>query len=357
MKKFLTGLFCLVFAAGLFADEKRDDAIRKGVEYLRTQQAEDGSFASMMGTGPTSIVLIGLLNSGLDVDDPMVSKALKYLESQVQPDGSITNPRVGFGNYETSVAIVAFAAANKEGRYKEILSDAEKYVRKYQWDESEGIDSSDPKYGGAGYGGRMSRPDLSNTGFLLDALDSLGAKSDDPAVQKAMVFVSRCQNLESQYNTMPWASGKNDGGFVYHFFTDDKMPKGMQDGSLKTYGSMTYTGFKSMVYAGLSADDPRVKAALAWLAKNYSFQENPGQGQAGRYYYFLVMSKALKKFGHETFRDANGVEHKWAEEITGELLASQQADGSWVNDKSNRWMENNPILVTGYALMIIGNCR
>lgn len=338
--------------------EKIDDAVARGAEFLRSQQAEDGSFASMMGSGVTSVVLIGLLENGVSLEDPMVAKGLKYLETQVQPDGAIVNPQFGFGNYETSIGVLAFSLANKDGRYDEILKDAEKYLRKYQWDESEGLTAADTKYGGAGYGGRMSRPDLSNTGFLLDALESLGAKEDDEAVQKAMVFVSRCQNLESEHNTLPFAAETNDGGFIYTFVMDeDKMPQGMKNQALKSYGSMTYTGFKSMIYAGLKEDDPRMKAAIGWLAKNYSFEENPGQGQAGLYYYYLVMSKALKKYGKTTFRDAEGVEHRWADEILAELLERQQEDGSWINGKSARWMENNAILVTGYALMIFGNCR
>ncbi|MDO4570507.1 MAG: terpene cyclase/mutase family protein [Planctomycetia bacterium] len=330
-----------------------EESIAKGVEYLRSVQAEDGSFAGQMGTGITSVVIIGLLQNGVGVDDPMVAKALDYLESFAQPDGAIVNPRMGFGNYETSVAIVALALANKDGRFDETLKYAEKYIRKYQWDESEGLDTSDTKYGGAGYGGRMSRPDLSNTGFMLDALSALGAGPDDEAVQKALVFVSRCQNLESQHNTLPFAKESNDGGFVYVI----ESAPGREAQALKSYGSMTYTGFKSMVYAGLTKEDKRVQAALSWLTKHYSVSENPGQGAAGLYYYYIVMTKALKAYGVDTFPDANGVEHDWRAEILAELVKNQEEDGSWINRESSRWQESNGILVTGYALMVFGNCR
>ena len=334
--------------------EQIDAAIAKGVEYLRGIQLEDGSFSRMMGPGMTGIVLIGLLENGISVDDPMVAKALKYMEAQAKADGSISGS--GMGSYETSVAIVALVMANKDGRYNDLLKRAEKYLRKYQWDESEGRDPSDPKYGGAGYGSRMSRPDLSNTGFMLDALKALGAGKDDEAVKKALVFVSRSQNLESQYNTMPYAAaGDKDGGFIYNFQQNDKMPAGKANEPLKSYGSMTYTGFKSLIYAGLTPDDPRMKAATEWLQKNYSVTENPGQGLGGLYYYYCVMSKALALYG-DTFTDAEGKVHNWRNEIMAELIKNQQPDGSWVNS-NNRWQENNAMLVTGYALIIFGNCR
>ncbi len=34
--------------------------------------------------------------------------------------------------------------------------------------------------------------------------------------------------------------------------------------------AMTYAGLKSMIYAGLAADDPRVKAAIAYITKHYT---------------------------------------------------------------------------------------
>ena len=50
---------------------------------------------------------------------------------------------------------------------------------------------------------------------------------------------------------------------------------------LRSYGSMTYAGFKSMLYAGLSADDPRVQAAAGWISKHYDVKSNPGMQDAG----------------------------------------------------------------------------
>ena len=75
------------------------------------------------------------------------------------------------------------------------------FIRGIQWDEKEGADKSNPAHGGAGYG-KHKRPDLSNTNFLVEALKASGAGPDDPAMKKALAFVSRCQKLgnRTQYN-------------------------------------------------------------------------------------------------------------------------------------------------------------
>jgi squalene-hopene/tetraprenyl-beta-curcumene cyclase len=51
--------------------------------------------------------------------------------------------------------------------------------------------------------------------MMLDALHDARVSPDDPAVQRAMLFVTRTQNLTST-NPAEWAQrGSNDGGFVY----------------------------------------------------------------------------------------------------------------------------------------------
>ncbi len=189
----------------------------------------------------------------------------------MQKDGGIYAPGTGHKNYETCVAVMALKAADAGGKYDKILARADKFLRGLQWDEEEGIDKADVRYGGADYGPSKKRPDLSNTQFLVEALKTLGAKDDDPNVQKALIFVSRCQNLESPHNTTKFASKVNDGGFFYTVAAGGSSPAGKTaDGGLRSYGSMTYAGLKSMIYAGLTATDPRVKAASEWIRRNYT---------------------------------------------------------------------------------------
>ena len=148
----------------------RQEMVKKAVDYLgRVGQAEDGSFSSKTGPGVTGLVVAGLLAVDLPADNPIVAKSLKYLQNTKHEDGGLYAPKSTHANYETCLAIMAFSKANRDGKYTELIRGAEKFVKQQQWDEGEGIKSDDVAYGGAGYGSK-SRPDLSNTAFLIDAL-------------------------------------------------------------------------------------------------------------------------------------------------------------------------------------------
>lgn len=332
-------------------------AVQKGIDYLRTQgQAADGSYSAAVGPGVTAIVVTAILENGRGPDDPAVAKSLAYLKSFVQPDGGIYAPKSRLRNYETCLGIVCFKAANRDGRYDATIKNAEKYLKGLQSDEPNGRQPTDISYGGVGYGG-PDRPDLSNTHFLMEALEAAGDGPDDDAVKRALVFVSRCQNLESEHNTTPFAAKNPDGGFYYTPVGEGSSPAGKTaEGGLRSYGSMSYAGLKSMIFAGLKADDPRVQAAIDWARKNYTLKENPGLGEAGLYYYYHLFAKALDARGEPTLVDAEGNSHDWRAELIAELVARQQPDGSWINTDS-RWLEGDPKLVTGYALLSLSYCR
>ncbi len=362
MKRFLptlTVIAGLVFGpSSPAADEAAiKAAIDKATAYLvETGQADDGSFSAQVGPAVTALTVAGLVKSGTPADAPPVQKAIRYLLSFKQPSGGIHPPESLVSNYETAIAMMALVACNTDGQYDADIKAAEAFVKGLQWDGGEGAGSSDPAYGGAGYG-KKNRPDLSNTSFLIEALRSAGVGEDDPAIQRALVFVSRTQNLEGPHNTLPFAAKNPDGGFYYTPAAGGESQAGTTPtGGLRSYASMTYAGLKSMIFAGLSKDDPRVKAAITWLGKNYTFEENPGMGSAGLYYYFHTAAKALDVLGEETFTDAQGVAHPWRSELADAILARQQDDGSWINDNP-RWMEGDPNLVTAYALLALSYCR
>jgi len=333
-----------------------EKAVNKAIEYLEKSQAADGSFSKQTGPAVTALIATGIIKQGRPVTDPVVAKGLKFLETYVQPDGGICGPESNYKNYETCLGVMAFSAANKDGKYDKILKDADKFLKNLQWDGEEGHDKSSPAYGGAGYGGHK-RPDLSNTGFLIDALKATGNAPDSEAMQKALIFVSRCQNLEGPNNTTPAAAKVNDGGFYYTAFGEGDSQAGKtENGGLRSYASMTYAGLKSMIFAGVKADDPRVKAAFEWSQKNYDLKSNPGMNQAGLFYYYHTLAKALDALGVDEIKDAAGNKHLWRQELVKELLSRQDPAGSWTNAEK-RWMEGDPNLVTGYVLLTLSYAR
>lgn len=334
-----------------------EQAVEKGIGYLRTKgQTADGSYSSPVGPGVTALITTAVLRHGRSPDDPLVAKSLKYLEQFVREDGGIAKDKSRLPNYETCLAVMCFKEANRNGRYDAILKKADAFLKGEQVGPEDGKDVSDTNFGGAGYGGD-SRPDLSNTAFLVDALKATGNDANSEAIQRALVFVTRCQNLETELTVNPSAVKNPDGGFFYTVAAGGGSPAGKtEEGALRSYGAMTYAGLKSMVYAGLTKDDKRVRAALTWLGKNYSVAENPGMGQAGVYYYYQTFAKTMDAMGAEDFTDAAGKKHDWRAELIAELARRQAPDGSWVNT-DRKWMESDQNLATGFALLALSYCK
>lgn len=330
-------------------------AVSNGIAYLVSKQDENGAFVPKAGPAITALATTALLRHGRGVNDPVIAKSLKYLEGFVQADGGVYKKDSLYQNYETCVAILCFKEANTNGKYDKLLKNADKFVKRIQFDEGEEKNESDLFYGGGGYG-RHERPDLSNTQFLVEALRATGNGPEDEHLKKALIFVSRCQNLETAHNTTKFPALNPDGGFYYSVADGSSQAGKLDNGGLRSYASMTYAGLKSMIYAGVSADDPRVKAALDWIAKNYDLQSNPGLGTSGLYYYYHTFAKAMEAAGVDEFKDAKGKVHNWRLELIHTLASLQREDGSWVNDNT-RWMEGEGELVTCYSLLALSHCR
>jgi squalene-hopene/tetraprenyl-beta-curcumene cyclase len=342
-----------------FAAPDIDAMAARGVAFLKSRQDGDGMWsADKKEPGITALVVAGLLKSGrVSPSDPVVKRGLDVLAGLIPAEGA--EATASHANYAIAVALMALQMAADKGdaRHAETIAAGKAFLKSRQWDEGEGKTPADPFYGGAGYGGRSNRPDLSNTAFMLQALRETGVGADDPAMQKAIVFVSRCQNLDSEFNDQPWAKKQNDGGFVYTAANGGSSVAGKtDDGGLKSYGSMTYSGLKSLIYAGLTPDDPRVKAALGYIGKHYTLDENPGLDQSGLYYYYHAFAKTLALLGKDSFTDADGKPHDWRVDLASALAKRQAADGSWVNP-NDRFMEGDPNLVTAYALLALGYLR
>jgi squalene-hopene/tetraprenyl-beta-curcumene cyclase len=67
------------------------------------------------------------------------------------------------------------------------------------------------------------------------------------------------------------------------------------------------------------------------------------------------MAKCLDAMNIDEVDDGK-VKHNWRADLVAALAKRQKADGSWANE-ADRWMEGDPNIVTGYALMTLSYCK
>jgi squalene-hopene/tetraprenyl-beta-curcumene cyclase len=330
--------------------------IEKAHAYLKNHQETNGSFSpKIAGPGVSAIIAAALLRNGYGPDDPVVAGTLAYIEKSARKDGGIYDR--GLANYTTSVAVMALSEANKDGKYDSLLKNAAKFLKGLQYADESG---DDPRGGGVDYGDRKGRPDMSNTSYFLDALLAAGVPKDDPAVQRALKFVSRSQNLPGETNDQPFAKKTSDddkGGLTYVPILEDENKHKTPAGGLRSLGAMTYSGLKSFLYAGVSKTDPRVLGAVNWVRRHYTLEENPGMKQAGLYYYYHTFAKALAALGEDPFADSEGTKHDWRAELFAALQKRQRPDGAFVNPGDKTFGEADPNLATGFALLALSYAK
>lgn len=348
-------------------------AIAKGVAFLKSQQnAETGAWSDPAHPAFTALAISSILGDpNRDSATELSAEAEKgyaFLLANVQPDGGIYSK--GLATYNTSLSIMALLQSGRQEHLPVIAKARRLLVNQQQDYDRKGV--VDNLFdGGIGYGGSYAHSDLSNTHLALEALHySKKALADtefdetgefDLDWDAAIEFVSLTQNSASTVKRLgDWAGLREEdrGGFIY--FPGDTKSEEIElktgDGTrtaLRSYGSMSYAGLLSFIYADMDRDDPRIAAAMDWLQRNYTLDENPGMDAQGLFYYYHTMAKALALSGTKTLADPAGKKIDWKKELALKLMAGQRTDGSWVNGKANRWMEDNPVLVTTYSLLAL----
>mgnify|MGYP000480597230 CR=1 FL=1 len=334
-------------------------SLNNASKYLLSTQHKNGSWGPWGGHPAYTSLIATSLAISPQAKEPKtqaaIQKGIKYILTFAQADGSIWQPHEKqYPNYTTSVSMIALYVIDGK-KHADIILKARRFLKKSQFGADAGIEE-----GGIGYGSQKNKSDLSNTQYALEALyvtadveKEKGTEEDIKATKKtwkkALKFLNRCQ-VNSETNDLKWAeeaekADKSEkGGFIYS--PDRTKAKGE---TLRSYGSMTYAGLKSMVYAQLKKDDPRVVSAIAWAGRNYTLENNPGVGLQGHYYYIHTFAKALDAYGQNTITDKDGNKRFWRRDVVEKLINMQKPNGSWKN-KVGRWQENQPELCTAYAM-------
>ncbi len=346
-------------------------AVQRAVKWLVARQHPDGHWSNSDFPALTALPLWAIERSG-DAGQytDVVQRAVGFILSCAHPNGAIyrqpTEKRHGGGlpNYNTAICLVALHSVG-DPKLTPVILAARRYLAQSQHLKK------DMYYGGMGYDPSNGRDytDLSNSYIAFEAMRLTqeiedrrrdGSPHADLDWQAARRFLARVQNLPS-VNDQPWATDDPEqrGGFVYR---PDKSQAGSYTDTngvvrFRSYGSMTYAGLLSLIYAGVDRDDPRVRSAFDWSIRHWTLEENPGMGKAGLYYFYNVLAKALAAYGRNPITLENGSRLDWRSAMIRRLLALQKinpetGNGYWVNDQG-RWWEADPVLVTSYSLLTL----
>lgn len=374
------------------------EMIGRAGDYLRSEQHPSGGWGVPEESGaPVLPAITGLVVNALAYEPVAgaeggergraLAGGVEFMLSHVEPDGGIYDQILP--SYNTAICVSALVRfRERDPRAEAAIGPALAFLRGLQWGEAAGVAGADgspsaagdtvavvgpehPFYGGIGYG-RHGRPDNSNLNLVTQAFHDAGVDRDDPVFQRALVFLRRTQ-MHAAVNEAEYAEGSRQGGFIYATAETGEDPgvgqsqagvieETLDDGTrvsrLRAYGSMSYAGFKTMIYAGLSPQDERVRLVLEWIGRNYTVEENPGIGTDGLYYYYLTFARALDAAGIESLEVAaasdGGVttERDWANDLIDQLATLQDENGSF-RSVDERWMENDPVLITAYAMLAL----
>ncbi|MCS6771515.1 MAG: terpene cyclase/mutase family protein [Kiritimatiellae bacterium] len=357
-------------AAGVSESLAREaiSARDRAVRWLIRQQAPEGYWSNPDFPALTALPVWALVRHGAR-SEPAVERGVQYILSCVNENGSICKtPREerrggGLCNYNTAIAMVALYEVGREDLIP-VVQRARQFIAGTQHF------GDDIYYGGMGYDEATGRPyaDLSNSYIAYEAmrlterveeLRRQGEARADLNWEAARRFIERVQN-RPESNDQPWASDDpaEYGGFAYK--PDSSMAGSYTNEAgqvrLRSYGSMTYAGLLSFIYAQVDKSDPRVQSAFEWALKYWNLDENPGMGQQGLYYYYQTLAKALAIMNQDVLHLADSRRINWREELIKKLVSLQriEPDGSgyWKNDEG-RWWEADPVLVTSYCLLAL----
>ncbi len=351
-------------ANGLSSDlrQRVDAAITEGLGWLAQQQADDGSWSNPRFPALSALPLEAFLGGSHAENAAIIKKACDFLLSNAQDDGGIYVPalipgRGGLSTYNTAVCMTALHASGRPD-YLPVILRARRFVADSQ------LSGDDEHAGGFGYGKSRFRrsTDLMVTMHALEAMyrtraaeDSRPSGSAQATLNEETVsYISSMQNRED-------SGSDNAGGFYYGPGKSGAGKSVNAEGEVifRSYGSMTYAGLLALIYADVSRKDPRVVSAFGWAKAHWSLDENPGLGDQGMYFFYYVLAKALAAYGQDRFETAGGQAVEWKTALAEKLLELRTPDPEtgmhyWVNENGRYW-ENNPVLVTSYALLALQN--
>ncbi|MHC4473470.1 MAG: prenyltransferase/squalene oxidase repeat-containing protein, partial [Planctomycetota bacterium] len=336
-----------------------NEAIGRGVKFLRGAQAGDGSFPSVHAKkypmGPTALAALALLHSGVPRSDTAIRRAFAHLRRRyaAQKD-QVEGMRSGLRTYSVTLTIMALAQyataprgtaqekgpaadADGSGLEKQDLSWMKEMtawlISKQQYERGAW------RYPEGGY-------DNSNTQYALLALKEArrtGIEVPPRVFQKALAHWLGEQQ-EDGPRVPRFEEEGGDGIYTARRYRVRGHDRARGWGYYKeapVTGSMTTAGVASVAICvhelegkGWKLDakaKQSVRDGIAWLGESFSVSQNPGGRDAGTgpgsmyHYYYLYGLERAGVLARVVYMG----ERRWYAEGARYLVDEQDPDGGW----------------------------
>jgi hypothetical protein len=343
---FVAGALLLLGATGSLsvsaADEKKErlvdqvrDAIDRGVRHLREMENRNGNWeldpiSTQWPGGETSLAILALLNCGVEPDDPLVERGLKYLRT-VEPQHT----------YVVGLQTMVFAAAGQAQDRVRIQRNVDWLIENRVWRDNQFIGWSYGK--GRSWGGS----DNSNTQYALLGLHEAnlaGAKIDREVWKLIRDYYILSQRPDE----------RGDGGWGY------APPPQANTPTL----TMTAAGLCGLIIAGMELNQGRetllpdgtasncghyqenrpITAALGWIGNRFKIQDRDAV------FYNLY---GIERVGRLTGQRFLG-DHDWYREGCEFLVRAQRPEGHW---EARTGHDKDKVVATSFALLFLSKGR
>ena len=302
-------------------DEKIDEAIKKGCEYLISHQRPDGTWPPYQGFGAANTIMsmLALSYAEYPIRSEPMKKGVKAL---------LDTPLTG-GNISYQVAFRMQACAKL---LRQVDRETAQLVHQRLRADLKLLEDGQTAVGGWSYDltGGAGLGDFSNVQIVMMGIGEAiraGLEPRRDVLEKTMMLY-----IDKQMA---------DGGWNYGRQVHNEWPW-TTDQAVPSYGSMTAAGVASLyicrdyLFANMGCPcssgrstyrankvDEAINKALDWLGKNFAADVNPKSTHWHSYWLYscerVGLATGIKYFG----------QHNWYHEGAGLILAGQQPDGSW----------------------------
>ena len=327
-------------------EEEVERAIRRAAAWLKTHSA----IAEMKTEGNAELPTIGILalvHSGeLERDPALARRCLDLLRRR--------KLNTGRGTYANSLTAMALRDMGALRHRPRIFECATWLVENQNWDDERGVwaygvpvagfeDTKPPEDRSARHTrARPSSMDVVRRGLATKPPDGW----DNSNVQFGVLGLHAAAQARIGIPRGSWER-------VERHFRGCQNPDGSWGYSSGSTGSMTCAGVASLVVARHHLGEKRpvlddaVVHGLEWLDWQFTVEDNPRAG-SDHYYFLYGLERVGVLAGTEFLGD-----HEWYPLGARYLLAKQNGNGSWLDDKGGSTGDSSGYLDTCYAILFL----